>query len=120
MTMALAVKNAMEATPQSPLARLPIASLTGLACVLGALGVVFYLIPWLWIVAFAETPLINAFVTNSLMIVVMLAAAAGLIYGGLRLVNFDPPHGLKAGIFTAGAGLAAILAITWCVGRILE
>jgi preprotein translocase SecE subunit len=120
--MALAVKNAMEATPQpqSFLDRLALSSLVGLAYVLGGLAVVFYALPWLWSVAFAQAPIINAFVTGALLIVVMLAAAAALIYGGLRLVNFEPTHGLRAGIFVAAAGLAGILAVTWCIGRILE
>jgi len=118
--MALAVKNAMEATPQSALHRLALSSLTGLAYVLGSIAVVFYGLPRLWSVVFAQTPVINAFVTGTLLVIVMAAAAAGLIYLGLRLVNFEPAHGLRAGIFVAAAGAAGILTVTWIVGRILE
>jgi preprotein translocase SecE subunit len=119
--MALAVKNATEATSQSPFDRLAIGSLTGLAYVLGGIALVFYLIPWVWESLFAgDREIINAFVTGTLMIVLMLAAAIAVGYLGMRLVGFDPPHGFRAGIFTAAAGLTSICFCTWIVGRILE
>src|SRR5207247_339021 len=65
-------------------------------------------------------PLINEFVTVSLLILVMVGSAVGLGYLGLRLVHFDPPHGLRGGIFVAAVGLAGIATVTWGVGRILE
>src|SRR5262249_53859187 len=119
--MALAVKNATEATPESPFERLAISSLAGLAYVVGSLALVFYAIPWIWGELFPlERPLLNPFVSGAVMIVLMVAAVVGLSYLGMRLVNFDPPHGLRGGIFVAGLGVVLILTATWIIGRILE
>ena len=119
--MALAVKNASEAPTQSLFDRLTVASLIGLTYVLGSIGVVFYATPWLWGEAFPKgSEIINPFVSGALMIIAMLTAGAGLSYLGARLVNFDPAHGLRAGIFVAGAGLAAIALLTWIVGEVME
>jgi len=121
--MAVAVKpeNAAEPVPQSsPLDKLGVASLVGLAYVLGALGVVFYAIPYLWAMLFAGRPLINPFVTGALQAGTMLAAAAGLAWLGARLVHFKPAHGLKAGIFVAAVLLATVLLAAWCAGALVE
>jgi preprotein translocase SecE subunit len=115
--MAVAVKNPTEAGAQSPFDRLAITSLVGLAYIVGSIGIVFYLIPGIW---HSVPEIINPFVTGTLMIVVMLAAGFGLGYLGLRLAGFELVHGLRAGMFVAGAGSASILATTWIIGRILE
>lgn len=121
--MAVAVKpeNAAETVPQkSPLDKLGVASLVGLAYVLGALGIVFYAIPHLWTVLFAGRPIVNSFVSGALQGLTMLGAAVGLSWLGAKLVNFKPAHGLKAGVFVAAAILAAAAAAAWCVGALVE
>jgi preprotein translocase SecE subunit len=115
--MALAVKNPPEAAPESPFARLAVSSVAGLLFLLGSIAVVFWGIPWAW----GQVPmLINAFVSNTLMIVLMIAAAVGLGVLGSRLGGAEMPHGLKAGIFIAGAGLLTCLLVAWTVGIIFE
>src|SRR5262249_49743123 len=102
---------------QGLLDRLAISSLVGLAYVLGSIGIVFYLIPGVW---HGVPEIINPFVTGSLMIVVMLGAAFGLVYLGMRLAGCELAHGLLSGMSVAGVGLAAILGTTWIIGRLLE
>jgi len=111
--MAVAVKNTPETTGHGLFDRLPVVSLIGALYVLGSLGVVFYLIPSIW--RFGES-----FISIALLLVTMLAAGAGLIFLGTRLVGPNPPHGVRAGIFTALVGLAVVGFIAWLVGTILE
>jgi preprotein translocase SecE subunit len=120
--MALAVKDkdAAQAAEPSPFDRLAVSSLIGLAYVLGTIGVVFYLIPGIWRTLFAETEIINSFVTATLQILLMLGSGSGLCWLGGRLVGFDPPHGMRGGVFLAGAGLTVIALITWLSGRLFE
>jgi preprotein translocase SecE subunit len=116
--MALAVKNAPEAAATSPFARLAGRSAAGVGYLLGAIAVVFYALPAAWRQVVPE--IINPFVSGTLLIVLVLGGVAGLSWLGLRLVNFEPPHGLKAGIFVGVAGLALIAWLTQMIGMILE
>lgn len=116
--MALAVKNAPEVARQSPFDRLAVSSLVGLVYVLGTIGIVFYAIPALWTQTVAHV--LNPFMSGALMIVAMLAGAVGLGWLGLRLIGSEPTHGLKGGIFVAGAGLATIALTAWVVGVFFE
>jgi preprotein translocase SecE subunit len=116
--MALAVKDATET---APLDRLAVSSLVGLAYVLGSIGVVFYAIPGLWGNAGVEAFLKEyTFVSGALLILLMVGAAVGLAYLGARLVAFDPPRGLRAGMFIAAAMLFATGLVTWVFGRFLQ
>jgi preprotein translocase SecE subunit len=118
--MALAVKNATETPTRPALHRLAVGSLLGTLYVLVSLAVVFYGVPALWSAtvahALASLPAIDA----TLLILVMVAAGAGLFYFGVRLLGPSPPHGLKAGIF-AGLVLVFVVAmVTEWLGGIFE
>jgi preprotein translocase SecE subunit len=116
--MALAVKNAPEATAQSPFDRLAVSSLVGLVYVLAAVGIVYNAIPAVW--AQTVAPVLNPIMSGFLMVVAMIVAAGGLGWLGLRLVSYQPAHGLKGGIFVAFIGLAGIALSTWLVGEFFE
>jgi len=120
--MAVAVKNASEPTSAGAFDRLAVASLAGVVFVLGSLGVVFYALPALWSASVARpiTQSLGSFINAGLLVVVMLAAAVGLVVLGGRLVGPKPAHGLRAGI---GIGIVSLLLIgwtTWLFGLILE
>lgn len=112
--MAVAVRETMEAATQKPVNRLAIGSLAGTLYVLGSLAIIFYAVPRLWDLLIS--PLITSkpgsAVDASLMMVVMFAAAVGLVYLGQRLVGPNPPHGQRAGIF---AGVVGVLFVGWLV-----
>jgi preprotein translocase SecE subunit len=116
--MAVAVKNASEASPQSPLQRhrLAVNSLAGALYVLGSIGLVFYGIPEIW----SQVVVGGSFVLVALQLVVMLAAATGLTFLGLRLVGPKPEKGLRSGIFLGCLGLLAVAYATFLVGKLLE
>jgi preprotein translocase SecE subunit len=116
--MALAVKNAPEAAAQSPFDRLAVSSLVGLVYVLGAIALVFYAIPALWAQSVAQV--LNPFMSGALLVVAMIGAAAGLGWLGLRLVHYEPAHGLKGGIFVAFGGLVGVALTAWIVGVFFE
>lgn len=119
--MAVAVKNASEAAPQSPLDRLPAGSLVAALYVLGSIGVVFYAIPWVWGTIFGPGhELVNSFVDGALLLLAMLGGAVGLIWLGGKRVHFDPPHGMRAGVFVVCVSLFVIALAAWCVGALLE
>jgi preprotein translocase SecE subunit len=119
--MAVAVKNASEAATQSPFERhrFAVSSLVGALYVLGSILLVFYGIPQLWWrVLFAGSEE-GSFALVGLQLLVMLGAALGLTFLGLRLVG-KPEKGLKAGIFLGCVALLGVAWATWLVGRILE
>jgi preprotein translocase SecE subunit len=119
--MAVAVKNASEAAPQNPLDRPTTGSLVAALYVLGSIGVVFYAIPWVWGAVFGPgRELVNSFVDGTFLLLAMIAGGVGLGWLGAKRVNFDPPRGVRAGIFVVCAGLAAIALTAWCVGTLLE
>ncbi len=117
--MAVAVKNASEAPPHSPLDRLAVSSLLGVLYVLGSIGIVFYAVPavWSWVAAAVG---LGAFPTFGLQIVFVVLAAVGLIYLGRALMGPHPAHGLHAGVGVGVLGLLAIAFLTWAFGRMLE
>jgi preprotein translocase SecE subunit len=106
--MAVAVKNTPELG--NPLDRLPVVSLVGVVYVLVCLGVVFGALPWLWwnVFHFSTT----SFAAGSVLGVVMLAAAVGLVVVGARGLGTKVPHGTRAGIFVALVGLLFVLLLT--------
>jgi preprotein translocase SecE subunit len=62
----------------------------------------------------------STFLSAALMIVVMLAAATGLVIGGRRLVGTRPPQGLRAGIFVGLLGVLLVIFAVRILGGILE
>jgi preprotein translocase SecE subunit len=98
IAMAVAVKKSPEATSSTTMSHLAFPSLVGMVYVLVSLYLVFSVLPHLW---WDELELPVTFVNVSLLLVSMLAVAAGLALLGKKLLGPDPPHGLKAGIFTA-------------------
>src|SRR5262245_16050415 len=108
--MAVAVKTSSGATSPSPLSRAAVASLVGVVYVIGCLAVVFKLLPSLWVPAAEAIGLSSAgFVSGSLLGVLMLAAAAGLLYVGGRLLGPKAPPGVRAGIFVGLVGVLLVL-----------
>jgi preprotein translocase SecE subunit len=110
--MAVAVKNSPETASRLPFRRLAVESCAGVVYVLGCIGLVFYGLPALWeaFVAGAITPVLGGAVSTALLIVVVLAAAIGLAFVGLRLPGPQPSPGLRAGIFF---GAVEVLTIAW-------
>jgi len=114
--MAVAVKNTPEVSSSS-LDRLPVASLVGVLYVLGSLGIVFGLLPTLWwnVLGFRPT-----FASASVLGVLMVAAALGLIVLGGRGPVVKAPHGTRAGIFVGILGFLVILLLTRWVSLWVE
>src|SRR5262245_37566818 len=84
MSMAVAVKNAPEATPRGLWSRLPVASLAGVVYVLASLSVAFSLVPALWQSGVARwlVPAAGEFINVALLGLVILAAVVGLVWLG--------------------------------------
>jgi preprotein translocase SecE subunit len=119
--MAVAVKNASEAAPSNLFDRLAVSSLVGVVYVLGSIGIVFYAIPALWgVVGPGLAAAIGSFVSVALMVLLMVAVGAGLVYLGVRLVGPHPPHGLHAGIGVGIIGLLLIVFLALGFGHIFE
>jgi preprotein translocase SecE subunit len=105
--MAVAVKNTPEVASPSLLDRTPIASLAGVAYVLGTLGIVFYLLPSLW-----QSLGLEGNATFIFRILVQLGALVGLFWYGGRLLGPKTIPGIRAGIFIALAGFLLILLLS--------
>ncbi|TMQ30782.1 MAG: hypothetical protein E6K70_23665 [Planctomycetota bacterium] len=118
--MPVAVKNATETFSRPALNRLAVGSLLGTAYVLVSLALVFYVIPTLWSAIVSPALASVSAIDKTLLILVMLAAAAGLAYGGVRFVGPAPMHGQKAGIAVGLAMLLGIGLVTEWVGSICE
>jgi preprotein translocase SecE subunit len=117
--MAVAVKNTTETARRPLLDRLAVSSLVGAVYVLGSLGIVFYALPRLW--AAGVSPwLTNAFLNVTLLIGVMIAAGAGLVFLGQRLVGAKARPGLRAGVFFGVLGLLAVGLATAGLGILIE
>lgn len=117
--MAVAVKNTPETARRPLWDRLAVSSLLGGVYILGSLGIVFFGIPSLWAALIAPW-LTNAFVNVALLLVVMIATAAGLIVLGQRLVGPKPPPGLRAGVFFGALGILVLALLTCGIGILLE
>ena len=104
--MAVAVKNTPE-VGSSPLDRLPVGSLVGVVYVLGSLGIVFGAAA----VRCGGTSSVSAptsFAAGSLLGVVMLAAAIGLVVlGAPRAGSQGAARYVRAGIFVGLVGAAS-------------
>jgi preprotein translocase SecE subunit len=104
----VAVKNAETASP-GLLSRLHVGILAGVVYVVGSLAVLFKLLPWLW---WEKFDLSRTAVNTSLLVLLGIAAAAGLVYLGLRLLGPRPTPGVKAGIFLALLSLLLVILLT--------
>jgi preprotein translocase SecE subunit len=120
--MAVAVKNTPETTSRRPLDPLAVSSLAGTAYVLGGLGVVFYGLREVWAtyISPALAGAAGSFMDAALLLVVLGAAAAGLVWFGLRLLGENPPKGARAGIFTGVVGILGAAWIAQIFGRVLR
>jgi preprotein translocase SecE subunit len=117
--MAVAVKNTPETAAGRPLNRLVVDSFAGALYVLGSLGVVFYGIPALWSMTI-DRGLPFPAVSIALRIVVMVAAAIGLVTLGSRLASRQLVRGLKAGVFIALVEVLTIIVLTCGIGNLLQ
>jgi preprotein translocase SecE subunit len=102
--MAVAVKNQPEVGSASLLDRMAVASLAGTAYALGALGIVFYLLPSLWPAESAAWIILRG--------LVQLVVLGGLIVFGVRMLGPKAAPGVRAGIFVGLVGVLLILLLT--------
>ena len=107
--MATAVKNTPDTTAPSLFDRPAAVSLVGVVYVVGCLGIVFGLLPYLFwnVLRLPDTVALNVVVAG-----VLLVAATGLVILGLRLLGPRAPHGARAGIFVGAAGVLVLLLVT--------
>jgi preprotein translocase SecE subunit len=105
--MAVAVKNTPEVASASLLDRMAVASLAGTAYALGTLGIVFYLLPSLWL-SLGWEGIVSVIVRGLIQLVVL----GGLIVFGVRLLGPKAAHGVRAGIFVGLVGFLTILLLT--------
>ncbi len=119
--MAVAVKNTPETAPQRTANVLAVGSLVGTVYVLGSLAVLFYGVPAVWdLLVKALVGSSGSFVDRSLLLVVMVAVAAGLGLVGQRLLGTNPPKGIRAGIFSGALGVIVAFLLAVGIGHILE
>jgi preprotein translocase SecE subunit len=116
--MAVAVKNSPDVSAPGALDRQPVVSLAGAAYVLGSLGVVFGLLPYVWNDVLGVGT--SSFGRASLLGVLMVAAALGLAVLGTRLLGPRPVPGAKAGIFVSLVGALVVLLLTRWAGYLFE
>lgn len=105
--MTVGVKDKPEVASASLLDRMPVAALAGTAYALGALGIVFYLVPSLWGALGWEGPV--AVVIRALL---QLAALAGLVVFGAHLLGTKAVTGVRAGTFIGLVGFLLVLLLT--------
>jgi preprotein translocase SecE subunit len=119
--MAVAVKDT-PGTASRQVNRLAVGSLAGTVYVLVGIGVAFYVIPQLWALTVSQWIAggQESVVDRSLLTVVVLAALAGEVLLGRRLLGANPPRGLRAGVFVGVLGTILIGLITAGIGRMLE
>src|SRR5262245_1500419 len=119
--MAVAVKTSPGARSPSPSAGLVLYSLAGVAYLLLTLAVVFVLVPWLWATVWEGLGGGQATVVGSTILVMLeMVAAGGLLYGGARLLGRAAIPGIRAGVFIGFVGLVILLLVTRWVGRLFE
>jgi preprotein translocase SecE subunit len=106
--MAVAVKNTPEVASSGLLGRMPVVSILGAVYALGCLGIVFSALPALWRLVWDS----DSFVSMTLLGLVMLTCAFGLIAGGGRLLAPRSLPGVRAGIFVCLVGIVIILLLT--------
>jgi preprotein translocase SecE subunit len=117
--MAVAVKEAIGSTSSRPVSRLALGTLAGTLYLWISLAIIFYGVQYLW--GMLVSPNMTAPAVNTaLRILATLAAIAGLVWGGKRLLGTHPVRGLRAGVFLGFVALLLILLVTTAVGNALE
>jgi len=119
--MAVAVKTSPGARSFGSLASPAILSLIGVLYLLVCLAVVFEGIPWLWKSAWQTLNLgAQGWVSGTLLGLVCLAVAVGLLWFGARLLGPDPPVGVRSGVFVGFLGLLVVVLLTRWASMWLE
>ena len=115
--MAVAVKNAPETRTSSAVPNVQLVSVIGAVYLVASLAVIFKAIPELLRLLIGNT---ESFGGVSLLVLVMLAGAAGLIYVGGKLLGPKQLPGTRAGIFVCLLFLLIALLLTRWVSLWLE
>src|SRR5947209_20300583 len=106
--MAVAVKTGSETTPRSLLGQhLAVSCLLGALYVLFAVGMVFTGIPVLWNDVLGINQALNVFLSDALLLLVLVAAVGAFIVAGRLLEGPHPPRGLHAGTVFGAVALFA-------------
>jgi len=108
--MAVAVKHPPDVASSSVFDRPSVVSLAGVVYILGSFGIIFKATPALWWAVWNSLGLGGtSFVGPSLLGLIMIAAAVGLIVLGSRLLGPRTAPGTRAGIFVGLVGVLVIL-----------
>jgi preprotein translocase SecE subunit len=98
-----------EPTPRSLQQQLAVGSFLGALYVLGGLWIVLAGLPVVWDLLFdvpeGYPPIMNPFLSATLLMMLCAVVAAGVGYGGYLLLRNHNQHGLRAGIFFASVML---------------
>jgi preprotein translocase SecE subunit len=121
--MAVVEQAAPEHVPHSPYKQLALSSLFGAVYVLAALVLLFGGLPTLWElalnvqadVAAGRIPVLNPFLSDTLLFLVMVVAGAALFWVGRRLESYAGQPGLRAGVVLGGVMIAVVL---WLVNKL--
>ncbi|MCI0682719.1 MAG: preprotein translocase subunit SecE [Gemmataceae bacterium] len=125
MTMAVAEQTALEQTPQSPQRlQLGLSSLLGAALVLFCFAFVLGGLPAVWEhlfhvaedVAAGRPPVINEFLSATLLLLTMIAVGVGLTFLIHRLERSSAQPGLRAGVFWGALALVLVLSLATKLG----
>jgi len=117
--MAVAVKTGSEATQEGRLINqhLAVSCLLGALYVLFAVGMVFTGLPVLWNDVLELNKTLNVFLSDALLLIVLVAAVAGFTGLGWVLEGSHPRRGLHAGTVIAAVALFVIGLIGLKVGN---
>src|SRR5262245_34560620 len=116
--MAVAVKTSPGARSSGTSGGLVVYSFVGVVYLLATIAVVFKGLPTLWWAAWEAMGGGQATVVGSSILAILeVAAAVGLLWGGARLLGKNPTPGVRAGVFVGFAGLLGVLLLTrWAGG----
>src|SRR5437868_4053206 len=124
MSVAENVPVAIERTPRSAQQQLAIGSVLGALYVLAGLWIVLAGLPLVWnALTYGSSegaPLINEFLSATLVMMICGLAAVGFGSLGYRLITSQTLHGLRAGIFFAAIMMFASLWIAEAAGNLFE
>jgi preprotein translocase SecE subunit len=121
LAMAVAVKTSSETAPRTQLRQnLAVSSFVGALYVLFGVGMVFTGLPVLWNDVLEINKTLNVFLSDALLLIVLLVAAVGFVVVGKVLEGPHPPHGLRAGTFVAALALFLIGLLALGLGSWLE
>lgn len=123
--MAVAEQTAREQMPQSPQQlQLGLSSLLGAVLALFCLAFVLGGLPAIWEqlfrvsedIAAGRTPVINEFLSGTLLLMAMIAVGAGLFYALRGLERSSAQPGLRAGVFWGAVALVLVLSLVTKLG----